>query len=96
MQSSDITEQIGKVNREISNARIQMDKAKAAIQNIKASLDAIPTANSALITAINNPLYTGALATVHKDQLSKLIAEYNALATAITNVLASPSMQVVF
>ena len=96
MNTSTITKKIGEVSNSIDNCRIQMTKAREAIANTKSILDAIPTAYGEMITAINDPLYTGALATVHKDQLAKLVAEFNALSTAVGNVLASAPMNVVF
>lgn len=96
MNTSTITKKIDEVSRKIDDSRIQMTKARDAITNTKTVIDAIPTAYAEMITAINDPLYTGALATVHKDQLAKLVLEFNALSTAINNVLESAPMQVIF
>ena len=84
MTTSLIVVKLDMVSSDIAGCRQKMTEARAAVTAVYNKLAAIPTAYSDMIASINDPLYTGALADVQKSQLAALVAEFTALATAVT------------
>lgn len=84
MTTSLIVVKLDMVSSDIAGCRQKMTEARAAVTSVHNKLAAIPANYGEMITSINDPAYTGALADVQKAQLTALVAEYTALATAIT------------
>jgi hypothetical protein len=83
MNPSLIVVKLGMVSSDIAGCRQKMTEARAAVASVYAKLSGIPSAYGEMITAINNPAYTGDLAKVQKNQLALLTAEFVALAAAV-------------
>lgn len=84
MTTSLIVVKLDMVSSDIAGCRQKMTEARAAVTSVYNKLAAIPTAYGEMISSINAAEYTGALADVQKSQLAALVAEYTALANAVT------------
>jgi hypothetical protein len=83
MNPSLIITELAAVSSEIAKCRRKMTEARSTVGEVSSSLAGIPTKYGPMITAINNPAYTGDLAKVQKNQLALLTAEFVALAGAV-------------
>lgn len=85
MNVSDAKLSLQAVAEQISQERKRLVRAKSSFAQVETTLNQLPTQHSDLIDTINGYAPTGAAETLYKDELSKLVAEFNALKTEVTS-----------
>ena len=83
MTASTVKTGLDSLSSTISSNQGEAAGVKAQLADLISRLDAIPSANSDLIAAINGYTPTGAFETLAQDELAKLTSEFSALKSAV-------------